>query len=398
MHTVSIVKDNLPTQKMLGEALDLIGDTPAFFPDKHEKILIKPNFGCHKTALTGATTDLRMLVALIQRLQSQGYSNLVVGDGGMAGYLKVNILEYLGVPALCEKYGVPVLDLNKDEGVLTKLPSGAKVRISKTSLESKVVDFAKLKTHVLATVTLGIKNLLGCVVGSDKREIHLHGLNENLASLPGVIKPRLTIIEGIVGMEGRGPVGGKAKRSDIIVASSDVIAADMVASKLMGFNPFEIEHIACAIKMSSSSYRWEDINTVGTPFKKAFTPFEAATPIRLEANPYMNRLKHMIRGRPIHPLVTGLLSLTSVSILAKNLGILQDEIDREPSVSFPVVDKSVCKGCGVCLNACPVDALSISSGRGDVNVSKCVRCYCCVETCLSNAIVLKPARCLLPER
>jgi len=387
MFTVSVVKDDASSQEMLHEALNLIGDIPALFPDKQEKILIKPNFGCHKTAITGATTDLRMLVALIQKLQSDGYSNIVVGDGGMAGYLKIDILDYLGVPALCKKYGVPVLDLNKDESFLTQLSSGAKVKISKTALESKVIDLAKLKTHVLATVTLGVKNLLGCVVGSDKREIHLHGLNENLACLPGVIKPALTLIEGIVGMEGRGPVGGKPKKSDLLIASSDVIAADMVASKLIGFNPFEIKHLVCAIKLSSNSYRWEDINIFGTPIKKAFTPFEAATPIKLEANPYMNRLKHMIRGGPIHPFVTTLLSSsTVVSTMVKNLGILQEEINYEPSASFPSVNKNVCKGCGVCLHACPVNALSVSSGRGDVDVSKCVKCYCCVETCPVNAI------------
>ena len=213
MSTVSIVKDNKSPQRMLDESLDLLGDLSKVFPQKNERILIKPNFGCHKNTLTGATTDLRMLVALIQKLQNQGYSNIIVGDGGMAGYLKVDILDYLGVPALCKKYGVPVIDLNKDEAVSTKLLSGSCVRISKTALESQVIDFAKLKTHVLATVTLGIKNLLGCVVGSDKRQIHLHGLHENLANLPSIIKPHLTIIEGLVGMEGRGPVGGKPKKA-----------------------------------------------------------------------------------------------------------------------------------------------------------------------------------------
>ena len=98
MSTVSIVKDNKSPQRMLDESLDLLGDLSKVFPQKNERILIKPNFGCHsKITLTGATTDLRMLVALIQKLQNQGYSNIIVGDGGMAGYLKVDILDYLGV-------------------------------------------------------------------------------------------------------------------------------------------------------------------------------------------------------------------------------------------------------------------------------------------------------------
>ena len=387
MHTVSIIKDHDP-HRMLEESLNKIGDLSTFFPRKSERILIKPNFGCHKTALTGATTDLRTLASLIQMLQSHGYSDIVVGDGGMAGYLKINILGYLGVPALCKKYGVPVLDLNRDDAVLVKLRSGARVRISKTALESQIINLAKLKTHVLTIVTLGIKNLLGCVVGSDKREVHLHGLDENLANLPSVVKPNLTIIEGLWGMEGRGPVAGKPKKSDLIIASSDVIAADVVASRVMGFNPFGIRHISYAIKMASRPYTWRDIRILGTPVTNAITPFEAATPTRLEANPYVNRLKHLIRGNPLYPVATTLMSSKTVATLFKDLGILQEEIDYEPSVRSLSVDKNVCTGCGLCRNVCPANAISILNGKAALDPDKCVKCYCCAEICPYGAIAL----------
>ena len=387
MHTVSIIKDHDP-HRMLEESLNKIGDLSTFFPRKSERILIKPNFGCHKTALTGATTDLRTLASLIQMLQSHGYSDIVVGDGGMAGYLKINILGYLGVPALCKKYGVPVLDLNRDDAVLVKLRSGARVRISKTALESQIINLAKLKTHVLTIVTLGIKNLLGCVVGSDKREVHLHGLDENLANLPSVVKPNLTIIEGLWGMEGRGPVAGKPKKSDLIIASSDVIAADVVASRVMGFNPFGIRHISYAIEMASRPYTWRDIRILGTPVTNAITPFEAATPTRLEANPYVNRLKHLIRGNPLYPVATTLMSSKTVATLFKDLGILQEEIDYEPSVRSLSVDKNVCTGCGLCRNVCPANAISILNGKAALDPDKCVKCYCCAEICPYGAIAL----------
>lgn len=387
MHAVSIIKGRDP-HRMLEESLDLIGGISRFFPDKDARILIKPNFGCHKTALTGATTDLRALAALIRALQSRGYSNIVVGDGGMAGYLKIDILGYLGVPALCKNYGVPVLDLNRDGAVPAILRSGTLVRISKTILGSQVINLAKLKTHVLTTVTLGIKNLLGCVVGSDKREVHLHGLDENLANLPFIVKPRLTVIEGLWGMEGRGPVAGKPKKSDLIIASSDVIAADIVAARVMGFDPFDIKHISFAMEMASRPYTWGDINILGTPVTKAVTPFEAATPTRLEANPYVNRLKHMIRGNPLYPFATTLLSSKTVSTLFKDLGILQEEIDYEPSARSPRVDKNVCTGCGFCLNVCPAGAVSMFNGKADVDPDKCVKCFCCAEICTCSAIAL----------
>lgn len=386
MHDVAIVKGGNP-QKMLEESLNLIGGVSRFFLDKNEKILIKANFGCHKTGLTGATTDLRVVAALIEILQSRGYSNIIVGDGGMAGYLRLNIMNYLGVPALCKKYGVTVLDLNRDESVRMKLRSGIHVKISRTAMESKVIDLAKLKTHVLTTVTLGIKNLLGCVVGLDKREIHLHGLDENLANLPSIIKPCLTIIEGLYGMEGRGPVAGKAIRSDLIVAGDDVIAADMVAARLIGFDPFSVRHIRYAIKMASLDYRWEGINIFGTPISKAIIPFEPAAPTKLEANAYVNRLKHMIRGTSLYPFATSILhSSKAVSGLVRSLGILQEEIDYEQPSRPPVVDKDMCKGCDFCKNACPVDAISISDGRAFIDPDRCVKCYCCIEICPNNTI------------
>lgn len=386
MHTLSIIKGEDP-RKMLEDAVKLCGSFSTFFQSKNERILIKPNFGCHRNALTGATTDLRVLGSLIEMLQGEGYSDIVVGDGGMVGYIKINILNYLGVSALGKEYGVPIIDLNRDDGISMKLRSGALVKISKTVLESKVIDLAKLKTHVLTTVSLGIKNLMGCVVGFDKRHVHLHGLDASLASLPHKIKPRLTIIEGLVGMEGRGPVAGKPIESNLIIVGDDVIVADMVASRLMGFDLSRITHIKHAISMASRPYRWEDIKILGTPITKATIRFEPAVPMKLEANPYINRLKHMIRGSSLYPVATSILSSSKmVSNLFIDLGILQEQIDHEPSIRPPRVDKNMCKGCDFCKSACPSDAISISKGKADIDPSKCIKCYCCVEICPHGTI------------
>ncbi len=298
----------------------------------------------------------------------------------MAGYIKVDILKYLGVPELCEKYGVPVMDLNHDKGAQRKLANGATVRISELALRSKVIDLAKLKTHVLTTVTLGIKNLLGCVVGSDKREVHLHGLHEGLAGLATTIKPCLTIIEGLIGMEGRGPVAGKPIRTDTIVASGSVIAADIVASKVMGFDPLSIEHIRCASALGSYDIR--KIKIVGVPLARVVTPFERATPKRFEVSPHLNRVKHMIRRKETpYRIAHTILSSKTVSAVFRDLGILQEEIDHELLTDPPGVDKNMCKGCDFCKNVCPTNAISIVKGKADISREKCVKCYCCVEIC-----------------
>ncbi len=371
---------------MLKNAIHSCGGLQSLVEDETDRVLIKGNFGCHKPSVTGATTDLRVIVALIEMLQSEGYSNISVGDGGMAGYLKVDLLKYLGVTDLCKKHNVSLVDLNKEEGALVKLRSGVTVRMSKTALESSMINVAKLKTHVLATVTLGIKNLLGTVVGADKREIHLNGLDENLACLPSVIKPRLTIVEGLIGMEGRGPVAGKPKASNLLIASRDVIAADIVSSKLMGFDPYAIAHIKNAIKFSSEPYNWSSIKIVGTPFQEAISHFEPPTPLALEANSYINWSKHAVRATPLYPLATSLLSIKPVAKAFGRLGILQENMDYDLPSQAPTIQQNSCNGCGICKNVCPANAITITKSKAGVSSAKCVKCYCCVETCPRGAI------------
>jgi uncharacterized protein (DUF362 family)/NAD-dependent dihydropyrimidine dehydrogenase PreA subunit len=378
--TVFISKGDNP-KRMLEAAFLHSGGLSSILPNKTESILIKGNFGCHKPSVTGATTDLRVVVALIELLQSEGYYNIFVGDGGMAGYLKIDLLSYLGVTQICERYGVTAVDLNKHDATTVKLRSGATVKMSKLALESKVIDVAKLKTHVLATVTLGIKNLMGCVVGNDKREIHLNGLDQNLANLPFVVKPAFIIIEGLTGMEGRGPVAGTPIKSNLIVTSRDVIAGDVVASKLMGFDPYAIPHIKYAINLSSNSYKWQDIKLVGTSFDKAFTPFEKAIALGMEGNPFINTIKHMVRNTPIQTIIVYLMSIKKVATMINRLGILQEELDHAIPIYPPKIIEELCIGCGFCKNVCPVNAISVKERKCCIDPERCVKCYCCVETC-----------------
>jgi uncharacterized protein (DUF362 family)/NAD-dependent dihydropyrimidine dehydrogenase PreA subunit len=377
---------------MLENVIRLCGGLSDILPNKNEKILIKPNFGCHKTAMTGATTDLRVLASLIEFLQSENYSDIVIGDGGMAGYLKIDILKYLGVPDLCDMYGVPVIDLNKDNGVPIKIANGATVEISQTALKSNLINLAKLKTHVLTTVSLGIKNLMGCVVGIDKREVHLHGLNKGLASLSSIINPSFTIIEGLVGMEGRGPVAGKAIVSDVIVASKDVLAADIIASKIMDIDPYNIEHIRWAAEMSSEPHDDNRIRTLGTSLNQARLLFQKPVPRGLEANKYLNRLKHEIRGTPFQQYAYALLSSSWISALIRKIGILQEEIEHDIGELPPIIHEDKCIGCTFCGNACPTKAISYTNKKANIESELCIKCYCCVEICSYGAIYLQPPK------
>ncbi len=116
--------------------------------------------------------------------------------------------------------------------------------IPKTILEADYVfNLAKIKTCAHTTVTLGIKNLYGCIEEAKKSRLHKK-LDEILPFLAKNIRTNMTIIDGLTCMEGNGPVVGNPRKMGVIVAGSDVVSVDSFCVKLMGFKPEEIKHIS----------------------------------------------------------------------------------------------------------------------------------------------------------
>jgi uncharacterized protein (DUF362 family)/NAD-dependent dihydropyrimidine dehydrogenase PreA subunit len=386
MFTVAVVKGEEP-KLMVKRSIELLGGLSSILPEKNEKILIKPNLGCYKNAMTGATTDFRVVSSLIELLQSNGYENILVGDGPMYGFEKFKILDRLGVPKLCAKYNVSLVDLNQDESVVIKLSTGHSFRIAKTALKCKIINVPKLKTHNLTQVSLGIKNMLGCVVGSDKPRVHIAGLSENLVALAELLNPPLTIIDGIVGMEGDGPVAGVPIVAKVLVAGTNVLATDMIASKIMGFDPYRIETNIHAINRGLGPKAFNEIRIVGIHnldevtllFKKPKTVHKSANRLlyagiyfksllkdtkivkKLVSTNYGFRVLHLLHLTPIMPL-------------------------SEKPYKPPTVNIERCNGCGICLNACPNQAIICSKGHAEIIQERCLLCGCCVEVCPNNSI------------
>lgn len=381
MYTVSIWKSEKP-KSLLKKSIELIGGLSTPFPEKDKKILIKPNFGCSKNAMTGATTDLRIVSYLIELLQSDGYRNILVGDGTMYGFSKINVFKHLGVRKLCAKYGVPLIDLNEDAFVIKKLPNGNSFQLAKTALECEILNLAKLKTHNLVGVSLGVKNLLGCVVGPDKPKVHILGLSKNLVALAEQLKPSLTIIEGLVGMEGDGPVAGSPIRMDTLVTSTNVLAADMIASKMMGFNPYEIRLITYAIERNLGPSKAEEIRVVGVKLDRAITKFKKPTLLSHRTDKLRSRLKR----------VSIIKKMTSTSLgfkLTMKLGLTTEEVTRELPDKSPTIDQNLCHWCAICSNACPAGAIKEIDKKAEIIPESCLQCGCCVEICPRNAISWK---------
>lgn len=243
---VAVVKGPRGHEPVL-KALDLIDYKEAL--KDWDRVLIKVNFITTKTWDTGATTDPVVVEAIIQKLQELSKEVIVVeSDASMTNATKA--FKATGMDEMCERNGVEWINLRHDKDRV-KLPVPGwsalkKIVVPRIVTESGIVSAAKMKTHMETGVTLGMKNLFGLLPDKFKGKFHVKGMHKVVADIITVINPQLTVIDGFVAMEGRGPVGGSPVKMETIVAGRDVVAVDATASRLMGIDPHEIGHIMMA--------------------------------------------------------------------------------------------------------------------------------------------------------
>jgi uncharacterized protein (DUF362 family) len=255
------------------KALDLIDYKSALVG--YDTVLIKVNFITDKAWDTGATTDPIVVEAIIKKLEDLPVKIYVVeSDATITNADKA--FEATGMKDMCSRNGVEWLNLRyvKDQVELA-VPDGEALKsitVPRLVTESAVISAAKLKTHVNTTVTLGMKNMFGLLPDKFKGKYHMKGISKVVVDINTVLRPALTVIDGFVGMEGRGPVDGTPVQMNLIIAGKDVVATDATAARIMGFNPYEITHIRKAFEKglgsSEAQIVGEKLETVKRPFKR----------------------------------------------------------------------------------------------------------------------------------
>jgi len=226
------------------KALDLIDYESALSGWK--KVLIKVNFITVETWDTGATTDPIVIEAIINRLKNLPVQIFVVeSDATMTNADEA--FEVTGMKEMCKRNGVQCLNLrHMKDRVKIDIPNCEtlqSITVPRIVTESAIISAAKLKTHMATKVTLGMKNMFGLLPDKFKGKYHAKGISKVIVDINTVLKPALTVIDGFVGMEGRGPSGGTPVKMDLIIAGKDVVATDATAARVMGFEPLEIAHI-----------------------------------------------------------------------------------------------------------------------------------------------------------
>ena len=243
MTRVAVVKGSRGVEPVY-RALDLIDYRKAL--KGWRRALIKVNFITTKNWETGATTDPIVVEAIVNKLRENSIEVFVVeSDATTTNADKA--CGASGMRDMCDRVGVQFINLrHMKEKVELKIPNPMTldtITVPSIVTESAIINAVKLKTHMETGVTLGMKNMFGLLPDKFKGKYHMRGMDKVIIDINTILKPTITVIDGFVGMEGRGPVHGNPVKMDTIIAGTDPVATDATAARVMGIDPQTIEHI-----------------------------------------------------------------------------------------------------------------------------------------------------------
>lgn len=333
----------------------------AQFVSPGDRVLLKPNLLSARDPQRRVTTDPAVVRAVARLVMDVG-GRPVIGDSpGLGAFGRV--AKRCGMAAVSEELGIELTPLTRPMRVST--PAGSRFRqleIAAQALEADVViNLPKLKTHSMMLLTLGVKNLFGTIVAHRKAEWHMMaGVNRDtfaslLLDLYLTVKPALTVLDGVWGMEGHGPSNGRPVRLNLVAAAADAVALDVSICRFLGvpLQSFPLYRVAKERGVGETDPA--RVRLAGDPVRAfSFPPFETPT-------------------------------LDSVGMLPAQF----DGFTKRFLASKPVHHGPSCLGCGACSDICPAHAIDLKGKKVVFDYDTCIRCYCCQEVCPQDAIHFK---------
>lgn len=327
---------------------------------RSKRVLLKPNLLGAFAPERAVTTHPVLLEALIRHFLALG-KEVWIGDspGGTANV--ESVWKVCGISDLAERYPIKLVNLST-AGFRELNYEGIPVKISEVFWKCGIViNVAKYKTHGLVGFTGALKNLYGLVPGLVKSDYHSHYPNSMdfsrlLLALYGLVRDRLSysFIDGILGMDGLGPSGGRPRDFGLLLGSRSVSSLDFTAARMMGFRLDDVPYLRPALQMDGVLPSRIHVPT-------SFRDFELPD-VDIRAVQFSNRfLRHVPRA-------------------ARHL--MERFYSKRPVIS----DR--CQKCGICVKSCPVQAIS-APGKftfPKIDPSKCIKCMCCHEMCTYGAI------------
>lgn len=351
----------------ISKAMETLKITDDLRPDM--KVVLKPNLIAAKNPSYPVTTHPAVIGAVVRWLKEQGITDITLAEssGGVytAEYMK-HIYKVCGMTQL-----EPDLRLNMDFSSRTVFcPEGfanPSFQLLTPICEADyIINICKLKTHSMTGYSGGIKNLFGTIPGLQKPQMHyrwpdLEEFSRMLLELAQMVKPQLTIIDGIEAMEGNGPTGGSMYPLHLLFAARDFYTQDYFAAKVMGMNPMDIAMIRQAAEQGL--VKPDEIQVSGDNVPEGLAAFLMPDTKKLD---FTGHFPAFLK-KPLAKIASALLK------------------------SYPRLITGKCVGCGKCAESCPAKVIRIKNGKAQFGRKGCISCFCCQEMCPAKAIAVKKA-------
>jgi uncharacterized protein (DUF362 family)/Pyruvate/2-oxoacid:ferredoxin oxidoreductase delta subunit len=352
--------------KAVKRGIDLLGGISQFAATG-ENILLKPNLLAGEPPEKAVTTHPAVFKAVAEVFKEAG-ANVSYGDSpGLAQPHRA--AAKAGLYQVAQELSLPLADFK--DGSWVPFPEA---KISKTLkiaagvlASDGLVSLPKLKTHGFTRLTGAVKNQFGCVPGLVKGEYHvkmpdIFDFSRVLVEINLMVKPRLSIMDAVIAMEGNGPRSGDPFPMKALIMSTDPAALDATACRLIHLNPNHVPYLPIAREVGLGTHLAEEIELVGddiTPMiRKDFDVVRKPPHRYASAEDFPTFLKRLISPKP-------------------------------------VINYNACIRCGECIKICPVKEKAVNWDKEEkdrkpvYNYDLCIRCYCCQEICPSRAITVK---------
>jgi len=271
-----------------------------------------------------------------------------------------------GYRSLCNELGVPLVNLKerKFEEVPCQGKVLKKVYVSSLVREADfVLNLPKLKTHSFTIFTGAVKNMFGIIPYGLRHKYHRQFIKNDvfsqmLVDIFSCAPPHLTIMDGVVAMEGEGPGAGNPRKVGVILASLDAVALDAVAARIVGFNPMDVYTTLHAHERSLGIGKLENIEILGEKIEN------------LEVKDF----KH---------------SAIALTFFRNKIPSFLYAYFQDQLTLIPEVLRDKCTACLECVNICPGGAARFYQGSAWIEKEICIHCMCCHEVCRFEAIKLR---------
>lgn len=324
-----------------------------------KRVFIKPNVLRGTDPQEAITTHPAVLRAVVERVEALEPATIIVGDNpGLSGYgMNEECFKKTGLMEAAKGY---YQNIGNDSRSLPFNPKFApRVSVSAAVLDADFfISLPKFKTHGLTVITGAIKNSFGILPGAQKARLHKAAgtpfrFHEMIVDVFRLRLPDLIIVDAVVGMEGNGPASPDLRQIGLILSSDNGVALDGVIATMMGVEPGRLRFLEKAREVGLGDYDLGAIEVLGE--LKRLHNFKLP-PLGGEANADNEEVQALLTAR---------------------------------TLLRPRADAALCTGCSLCVQQCPVSALTINGSVPEVDSSKCITCFCCQEMCPQKAITLQ---------